>query len=309
MERILDFWYAYSATLAFGLVNSLFALSMYSVLSAGILSFTTVVFAAVGGFTAAQMMGTFGLPFWLAVIIAGVFGGLASAIIAAIFLKLETHWMALASLALILISRVVVLNTPSLTGGVMGMVVPVRASVLELAILLAIVSLVFFRLHKSWYGLAIRAVREDAAAASTMGVSSRQIQMIAFLISGVVGGLAGAALATTLQYISADTFYLGVAFTMIASTVLGGSFFWFGPIVGAFVFTALPTITQAILPEIQDIAKGVVLLVIMIYLPRGLIDPRARGLRKAARQRQQAAQVEFDIAHKQPRTTAGQAHD
>ncbi|MDP2119286.1 MAG: hypothetical protein Q8K28_05220, partial [Hoeflea sp.] len=194
MERILDFWYAYSATISFGLVNSLFALSMYSVLSAGILSFTTVVFAAIGGFAAAQMIGTFGLPLWLAVMIAGLFGGLASAIIAAIFLKLETHWMALASLALILISRVVVLNSPPLTGGVMGMVVPVRASVLELAILLAIVSLVFFRLHKSWYGLAIRAVREDAAAASTMGVSARQIQMIAFLISGVVGGLAGAAL-------------------------------------------------------------------------------------------------------------------
>ncbi|MDP2120196.1 MAG: hypothetical protein Q8K28_09865, partial [Hoeflea sp.] len=114
---------------------------------------------------------------------------------------------------------------------------------------------------------------------------------------------------TTLQYISADTFYLGVAFTMIASTVLGGSFFWFGPIVGAFVFTALPTITQAVLPEIQDIAKGIVLLVIMIYLPRGLIDPRARGLRKAARQRQQAAQAEFDAAHKHARTTTGQAHD
>ena len=71
MEWLLDFWNAYSATLAFGLVNSLFALSMYSVLSAGILSFTTVVFAAIGGFTAAQMMGTFGLPLWLAVMIAG----------------------------------------------------------------------------------------------------------------------------------------------------------------------------------------------------------------------------------------------
>ena len=309
MEAILDFWSAYSTTVAFGIVNSLFALSMYSVLSAGILSFTTVVFAAIGGFVAAQMIGTFGLPLWLAFIIAALAGGLGSAILAAIFLKLETHWMALASLALILISRVVVLNSPSFTGGVMGMVVPVRVSVLELAIVLAIVALVFYRLHKSWYGLAIRAVREDAAAASTMGVSARKIQMIAFLISGVVGGLAGAAYATTLQYISADTFYLGIAFTMIASTVLGGSFFWLGPIVGAFVFTALPTITQAVLPEIQDIAKGIVLLVIMIYLPRGLIDPRARGLRKAARERQDAARLEFDDAPKLSVKTGGQAHD
>lgn len=308
MEALLDFWSAYSATIAFGLVNSLFALSMYSVLSAGILSFTTVVFAAIGGFAAAQVIGTFGLPLWVAFPLAGIAGGIGSAIIAAIFLKLETHWMALASLAMVLITRVTVLNTPSLTGGVMGMMVPVRASVLELTILVAIVALVFYRLHNSWYGLAIRAVREDAAAASTMGVSLRHIQLIAFLISGVVGGLAGAAMATTLQYISADTFYLGVAFTMIAGTVLGGSFHWFGPIVGAFVFTALPSVTQAVLPELQDIAKGVVLLVIMIYLPRGLIDPRARGLRKAARQRQEAAVREQDNASKLVKN-AGQAHD
>jgi branched-chain amino acid transport system permease protein len=49
------------------------------------------------------------------------------------------------------------------------------------------------------------------------------------------------------------------------------------------VFTALPTIAQAIVPEYQDVAKGIVLLLIMIFLPRGLIDPRAIRLRRATR--------------------------
>jgi len=163
---------------------------------------------------------------------------------------------------------------------------------IELALWLALTALIFYRLHNSWYGLATRAVREDPAVAATMGISTWQIQFIAFSISGAVGGLGGAGMATTLQFISADTYFLSAAFTMIASTVLGGSFHWFGPIVGAFIFTALPTVMQSIVPAVQDVAKGVVLLLIMIYLPRGLIDPRARKLRKAAREREAMLQAQ-----------------
>jgi branched-chain amino acid transport system permease protein len=287
METLLDLWAAYGSTVTFAMVNALFALSTYAVLSTGVLSFTTVVFAAVGGFLAAQLSGKFGLPLWAAFPAAGLGGGFAAALVAFAFLRLEGHWMALASLALVLITRVTALNAPLLTGGVNGLIVPVRVEPLELAVLLALCTVVFWRLHRSWFGLASRAVREDAAVASTMGISPYRIQFIAFLISGVVGGLGGAALAFTLQFISPETYFIGIAFTMIASTVLGGSFHWLGPIIGAAVFTALPTTMQAIVPQIEDVAKGVVLLVIMIFLPRGLIDPRAWGLKKAARLREE----------------------
>lgn len=282
METLLDLWSAYGSTVAFAIVNAFFALSTYAVLSAGVLSFTTVVFAAVGGFLAAQMFGKFGLPLPVDFALAALAGGGAGAIVAAAFLKLESHWMALASLALVLITRVVALNAPVLTGGVNGLVVPQRVDILDLAILLAVVAFVFYRLSVSWYGLAARAVREDRAVASTMGISPYRIQFVAFVISGVVGGLGGAALAFTLQFLSPETYFIGIAFTMIASAVLGGSFHWFGPIVGAAIFTALPVAMQAVVPQIEDVAKGVVLLLIMVFLPRGLIDPRAIALRRAA---------------------------
>jgi hypothetical protein len=95
----------------------LFALSTYAVLSTGVLSFTTVVFAAVGGFLAAQMVRQ--------VRSAAAGRGPSSRRSPAgsrprssrrPFLKLESHWMALASLALVLITRVVALNAPVLTG-------------------------------------------------------------------------------------------------------------------------------------------------------------------------------------------------
>src|SRR5690606_33942152 len=168
------------------MVNAFFALSTYAVLSAGVLSFTTVTFAAIGGFLAANMVGHFAMPLYVAFLLAAIGGGLGSAIIAALFLKLESHWMALASLALVLITRVVALNAPGLTGGVYGMVVPVTISQLELLILLAVVTFVFYRLYNSWYGLASRAVREDAAVASTIGISPFRTQFIAFVVSGIV---------------------------------------------------------------------------------------------------------------------------
>lgn len=287
MEAFLDFWAAYRSTVTFSMVNAFFALSTYAVLSAGVLSFTTVTFAAVGGFLAANMVGNFGLSIYAAFFLSAVGGGLASAIVATLFLRLESHWMALASLALVLITRVVVLNAPGLTGGVYGKVVPMSISQLDLLILLVVVTFIFYRLHNSWYGLTARAVREDAAVASTIGISPFRTQFIAFIVSGIVGGLGGAAMAFTLQFISPETYFVGMAFTMLASTVLGGSFHWFGPIVGALIFTALPATMQAVVPAIEDVAKGIALVLIMVFLPRGLIDPRAVGLRRAAKLREE----------------------
>ena len=285
MDMLLDFWAAYGSTVVFAMVNAFFALSCYAVLSTGVLSFTTVVFAAIGGFLAAQLVAKFGVHYYVTLPIAAIAGGLGAAVVAKAFLKLQSHWMALASLAMVLITRIVALNAPELTGGVNGLFVPARIAWWELAILLALVTFVFYRLYHSWYGLASLAVREDPAVAATMGIKPRRIQFIAFIISGLVGGLGGACLAFTLQFISPETYFIGLAFTMIASTVLGGSFHWLGPVVGAAVFTALPVTMQAVAPAIEDVAKGVALLLIMIFLPRGLVDPRAIRLRRAHRTR------------------------
>ena len=126
-------------------------------------------------------------------------------------------------------------------------------------------------------------MREDPAVAASLGIAPRRIQTIAFVISGAVGGLGGMLLALMLQFISPDTYFVNIAFTMIAAVVLGGSYHWIGAIIGAAVFTALPVVMQTFLPAIQDVANGVALLLIMIFLPRGLVDPRAIRLRRAAR--------------------------
>jgi branched-chain amino acid transport system permease protein len=253
------------------------------VLSAGILSFATVTYAAMGGFIGARLVLQTGLDPLILLPAAAAAGALLAYVVALIFLRLESHWMALASLALILITRVVVINVPSVTGGVNGLSLPVKLPLFVLALLLAVAIVVFYRLSVSWYGIAARAVREDPAVASSIGIAPRRIQTIAFVISGAVGGLGGMLLALVLQFLSPDTYFVNIAFTMIAAVVLGGSYHWIGAIIGAAVFTALPVIAQAIVPHFQEVANGIVLLLIMIFLPRGLVDPRAIRLRRAVR--------------------------
>src|SRR6059058_2760626 len=116
MQALLDFWAAYQSTVAFAMVNAFFALSTYAVLSVGILSFTTVTFAAFGGFLGARLVLGTGLDPMLALPVAALAGAALGYLVAAIFLRLESHWMALASLALILVTRVVVINVPQVTG-------------------------------------------------------------------------------------------------------------------------------------------------------------------------------------------------
>lgn len=283
MDVLEDLWAAYASTLGFAMVNAFFALATYATLSAGILSFGAVTFGAAGGFLGAQMVLHSAAPLPLIFLAAGLAGCAVSLLVAMIFLRLESHWMALASLALVLITRVVVLNTPDLTGGVNGLSIPQPLPLEWLAGLLALTVAAFYALDRSWYGVATRAVREDQSVATCMGIDPRRIQLIAMGISGFVGGLGGVMMALMLQFVSPDTFFIHVAFTMIAGVVLGGSHHWFGPVLGAAVFTALPTLMQAFIPDMQDIGNGAALLLIMIFLPRGLLDPRAMRLRRAKR--------------------------
>lgn len=274
MEVFSDFWAAYSSTLGFGMVNAVFALACYATLSAGILSFAAVAFGAAGGFVGVQLVLHTHLPLGVVFLASGLVGLALSLVVAAVFLRLESHWMALASLALVLIVRVVVLNLPGLTGGVNGLSLPDPLPLGWLALTLVLVMAGFRGLHHSWHGVAARVLREDPAVALGLGVNVRATQFVAFGVSGFTGGLAGVLLALMLQFVSPDTYFIHVAFGMIAGVVLGGSYHWFGPVVGAFVFTLLPVLMQALFPDIQDIANGVVLLLIMLFLPRGLVDPR-----------------------------------
>lgn len=277
---MLGFLREYQSAFEFVGAQALFALSTFVALWAGMLSFAAVAFGALGGFAAARIDVDHGIPFILSLLIGAAVGGVAALVLSLVLLKLESHWMALATLALILITRVLVLNLPSVTGGSTGMSVPGKANDWWLVGVLLVVGWSLSRLRHSRFGMAATAVREDPNVAAASGIDIGAIRRSAFVASGVLGGLGGVFLANFLRYISPDTFYISLAFTMIAAVVLGGAYHWSGAILGALVFGLLPEFLRVYLAEGDEIVNGFVLLVVMVFLPRGLIDPRRLRSRK-----------------------------
>ena len=180
-----------------------------------------------------------------------------------------------------------------------GQIVPVKVEPWELVLVLALVCLFLARLARSRFGTAAVATREDPTAAATMGVPVRRIQIAAFLISGVIAGVGGVLQASLLRYIDPDTFYIDLAVTVIACVVLGGAYHWFGSVIGAVVFTGLPVYVNQFISQGQSIINGVLLLVIMIWVPGGLIDPlrwrRLRERRAAAAPAPEAAREVAEV--------------
>lgn len=273
-----------SATM-FAMAGSVLALSTYVKLWTGLLSFASVTFAALGAFGSVYLYYETGLGLWGSVLVAAVGSGLVGLLVGRVFLKLSSHWLALATVALVLITRVFVVNLGDYTGGSAGQVVPYTMSMGQMAVLLVAVCAVLFLLKRSKFGVAADTTREDPAVAAALGVPVARVKVVAFGLSGAIGAVGGAMQASQLSYIDPDTFYINLSVTIIASVVLGGAYHWFGSVIGAAVFTGMPVYISQYITEGQSIINGALLLVIILFLPGGLIDPlfwrRLRERRRA----------------------------
>jgi branched-chain amino acid transport system permease protein len=261
----------WQSTLDFALIYGLFGLSTYVALSVGLLSVASVVFGAIGGFAYASLSVDHGFGLWESLLVAAVLGGLSAYALSWLFIRLSSDYFAVATIALVLIAYVVIINL-SITGGASGRAVPQRGGTLHEILVVAIVAFVLARLRRSRFGLASESVREDLQVASSVGINVRAIQRVGFTISGVIGALAGVLLADALQYINQGTFSTDLALVMLAAVVLGGAFHWFGAVVGAIIFQYIPALLQGSLGTYQQAVTGVILVIIMIYLPKGVVD-------------------------------------
>ena len=108
---------AWLTTLQFAGVNALFALAVYASLWTGALSLAPVFFGAVSAFTFGALAGSAGLPAFVALIIGVLLGAALGAVTASLVIRLDSHYLAMATIAIVLIGRVLVLNLTKFTGG------------------------------------------------------------------------------------------------------------------------------------------------------------------------------------------------
>jgi branched-chain amino acid transport system permease protein len=131
-----------------------------------------------------------------------------------------------------------------------------------------------YRVRHSKFGLGLRAISQDEVKAEVAGVPTSQYKILAFAISGVFVGMAGALWGYYLTYLKPDIFLtIGVATHLVLIAVLGGKGTVSGPVIGAIVFIAINEFFAAKLgsSELNIVATGLLLVVVLLFFPRGIV--------------------------------------
>jgi branched-chain amino acid transport system permease protein len=228
------------------------------------------------------------LPMWVATPISGLFAALFALIVGRVIMRLSGIAASIATFGLLGVVNNVYSNWDSVTGG-QGSIVGTPATMnvwigwLGAAVAIAIAYL--YAISRS--GLALRATRDEAVAASASGIDIVRERLIAFVVSAFIIGLAGALYAHFLSIVNPGSFYLRTTFVTLSMLVVGGMYSLSGAVSGVVVISALIEmfrnlekgvsvggLTIALPNGVQEIAIGIITIVILIYLPTGLTRNR-----------------------------------
>ena len=242
----------------------------------GYSSFGNSVFFGLGAYGVGIAMVQFHQPFWV-----GLLLGLAMAVTFAFVLgvpvlRLKGHYFAIATLGLAQVMTAIISNVP-IAGQNVGLVLPLlKSEVLfyELALgLLVLATLTIFWLSRSRFGMGLIAIRENEEAAAVMGVNTTLYKVLAFALSASFTALAGGIYAYYITYIDpAGVFDISLNVKMIIMAVFGGPGSVLGPVVGALILSLLSEVLASQLTSIASLFFGVVIVVAVIFMPRGITD-------------------------------------
>lgn len=273
MAGLSNFWAVYSNLILTLGTNALLALSIYLTLSCGMLAMANAAFMGIGAYTATLLTVNAGAPFLVA--LAG--GMLAPAAMAFLVgkptLRLSGVYLAMATLGFGEVVRVILLNSDQWAGGALGISgIPQLTQWWHVAFALALTLCVLWRLRRSRIGRAFEAIKEDETAAGLMGIDTAGYKMLAFVLGAVIAGLAGGLNAHLTFFIGPNEYGFDRSVEILTMAVLGGTGGLGGPVVGAVILTLLPEILR-FLKDFRLVANGLILVVIVLFLPKGLWDP------------------------------------
>lgn len=265
------------SVLVFIALSGIFAYSFYAVLVAGQLSLGQAGFAGIAGFTAAFFALGLKLDSPVLTLLVAIFVGMVVGAIAATVLGLPTMhlrgvFLAIATLGFAEAIRIFLLNQ-EWTGGAQGMSVPKIVTPTIAWIILGLVAYWFWRQGRSSYGRALEAIREDELAARATGIDVGRHRLSAFIAAGAIAGLYGVLWAFYVRLVAPEDFGFATAIDGLVTAVVGGSTNFFGPILGSGFQTLLPEVQRMIginAGWIRPFVSGVVLLVVILYLPGGI---------------------------------------
>ncbi len=241
-------------------------------------------FYAIGAYVAAILMDKFGVPYWLTVPVAGVVCLAAGFLFGLPALRLEGLYLALATFALG-VSMPQLLKYKHLeywTGGVQGIVIlkpdppfglPVNQDQWLYFFTLAIAMVMFllgWNLLRGRVGRSLVAIRDQPIAAEAMGVHNALYKSLAFGVSAMYTGIAGALGAIAVQFVAPDSFSIFLSITFLVGIVIGGLASIPGALYGAVFIQFVPNIADQISKAAPWAIYGVFLIGFMYLMPTGV---------------------------------------
>jgi len=260
----------------------------------GQVSLGHVGFYAIGAYTTAILTTTYGASFWAALAVAAALTGLVGTALALPALRVAGPYLAMVTIAFGFIVEHGATEWRGLTGGANGLMnIPPpavggyllgeRALAMLVLGLTAIVVVLFARLARSPWGLAMRAVRDSEVAAGSIGLNSVVVRTAAFTLSAIVTGVAGAFFSPLTSFVSPGSFSFMQSILFLFAVIVGGAGTVLGPVLGAAVVVLLPEALSR-LAEYRLLLFGALLLVVLWLAPDGIVGTLAklRGRRPAA---------------------------
>lgn len=224
------------------------------------------------------------LPFPVALLLGGAGAALVAVVIGFPLLRLRGHYLALGSLALLVIVEQLAINLDDVTRGSRGLAgIPMLTTPLWVWAVALVVVYVAARIKSSGFGLLLGAIRLDDVAAAASGVRLTRYKLAAFVVSAFFAGVAGGLWAHLVGVIAPSVFSYDLTFRVIVMLIIGGLGSITGSIVGAVGLFLLPEALTYLEGEgtfgLSQLLLAVLLVLVMIFRPNGLLGKRELGFR------------------------------
>jgi branched-chain amino acid transport system permease protein len=273
LSDLLDFLDAYQF-LAFSVIILVaLSLSTYVTMASGSLSLAAPAFMAIGAYSSALASIHWQVPFPIALLIAAAGGGAAAAGVAVLSARLRALYLALMTLAVDEIVVTVALLVP-FTGGASGLSgIPFETNAGWMFGFAIALVLFFWRFSRSRTFRFLSAIRQSELAARSLGLDIFTARIATCAIGGVIAGVAGALSAHLDGFVSPTGFGFDLIITILTAIVLGGMAAWYGAVLGGIVVALVPHYLVAI-SSVREYVYGGILVLVLIFLPRGLASVR-----------------------------------
>ena len=244
-------------------------------------------FYAIGAYTSAILETKLGVVFWVAWPVAILLAVVVAVIIGYPILRLQGHYLAMATLGFGLIVGSIATEWISVTGGHGGIYLPVKrllgtwlaGNLYSLTILVGIVTyLAISQLESSRVGRALNAIRDDPAAAEALGINVTGYKIIAFALSAALAAVGGILYAHITRDITPEVFSLNTSVLFLLMVVMGGMGSNAGAFLGAAFITLLPEFLYGF-AQYNVLIYGFLVALALLFAPEGLIGLVRAGVR------------------------------